>query len=111
GDRYRAILLGPYMFWTTYAVGQIHPERTFLIPCLHREQAATLDIYKPLVEGSRGIFFLSDPERDLAAELSRLPPRHEVVGSGMHLPDSYDPAAFRTSTGIDGPFVFYAGRR
>lgn len=111
GERYRAIVLGPYMFWTTYAVGQIHPERTFLIPCLHREQAATLDIYQPLVEGARGVFFLSDPERDLAAELFRLPPRHAVVGSGIQLPDGYDVEAFRCETGIDGPFVYYAGRR
>lgn len=111
GSELRAIILGPYMFWTTYAVGQIHPERTFLIPCLHREQAATLDIYKPLVEGARGIFFLSDPERDLAAELFRLPARHDVVGSGIALPAAYDTAGFRERLGFDQPFVYYAGRR
>jgi glycosyltransferase involved in cell wall biosynthesis len=110
-DDYRAIVLGPYMFWTTYAVGQIRPERTFLIPCLHREAAASLDIYRPLVEGARGIFFLSEPERDLAGELFRLPQRHEVVGSGIALPHRYDAERFCADHGIDGPFVYYAGRR
>jgi glycosyltransferase involved in cell wall biosynthesis len=111
GHRYRAIILGPYMFWTTYAVGQVHPERTILIPCLHREPAAKLDIYKPLVEGARGIFFLADPERDLAAELFRLPPRNDVVGAPLFAPDHHDVEGFRRETGIDGPFVYYAGRR
>lgn len=111
GTDYRAMILGPYMFWTTYAVGQIHPERTFLIPCLHREPAASLEIYQPLFEGARGIFFLSDPERDLANELFHLPAQHEVVGSGIDLPDTYDVEGFRTRFGIDGPFIYYAGRR
>lgn len=111
GHRYRAMVFGPYMFWTTFAVGQIHPERTFLIPCLHREPAATLDIYQPLFEGARGIFFLSDPERDLADDLFHLPANHDVVGSGIDLPTAYGVEAFRADTGVDGPFVFYAGRR
>lgn len=111
GDRYRAIVLAPYMFWTTYAVGQIHPDRTILVPCLHDEPPAYLDIYQPLVSGARGIWFLSDPEADLAERIFRLPPRTEVVGSGIDLPSAYDPEGFRARHGIDGPFVLYSGRR
>lgn len=111
GKDYRAIIVGPYMFWTTYAVGQIHPERTFLHPSLHREPAATLDIYKPLFEGVRGVFFNVDPERDYAADLFRLPERHAIIGNGMHLPERYDPDGFRERHGIEGEFIYYAGRR
>ncbi len=111
GDDYRAMFFGPYMFWTSLAVGQVHPDRSILIPCLHREPAAYLDIYKPLVEGSVGVVFLSDPERDLAADLFRLPGNHEVLGSGIALPEHYDVDGFRAAHGIDGRFVYYAGRR
>lgn len=111
GASYRAIILAPYMFWTTFAVGQIRPERTILMPCLHDEPAAYLDIYQPLFSGARGIWFLSEPEAELAERLFRLPPRTEVVGSAIDLPDRYDPDGFRSRHGIDGPFVYYAGRR
>ncbi|HEU5082280.1 MAG TPA: glycosyltransferase [Acidimicrobiales bacterium] len=111
GASYRAIVLAPYMFWTTFAVGQIRPERTILMPCLHDEPAAYLDIYQPLFSGARGIWFLSDPEAELAARLFRLPPRTAVVGSAIELPDHYDPDGFRGRHGLSGPFVYYAGRR
>ena len=111
GASYRAIVLAPYMFWTTFAVGQIRPERTILMPCLHDEPAAYLDIYQPLFSGARGIFFLSDPEAELAERLFRLPARTEVVGSAITLPDRYDPDGFRARHGLDGPFIYYAGRR
>lgn len=111
GASYRAIILAPYMFWTTFAVGQIRPERTILMPCLHDEPAAYLDIYQPLFSGARGIWFLSEPEAELADRLFRLPTRTEVVGSAIDLPERYDPEGFRTRHGIEGPFVYYAGRR
>ncbi len=111
GTDYQAIVLAPYMFWTTFAVGQIHPGRTILMPCLHDEPEARLRIFQPLFAGARGIWFLSEPEAELAATLFSLPSRTSVVGAGMVLPDTYDPDGFRQRHGIDGPFVYYAGRR
>ncbi len=108
---YRALVFAPYLFWPTYACGQIAPGRTILMPCLHDEPEAYLDLYQPLFSGSRGIWFLSDPERDLARRIhARLAP-HEVVGSGVHVPDRYDPDGFRRRHGIDDPFLLFAGRR
>jgi glycosyltransferase involved in cell wall biosynthesis len=111
GHRYRAIVLAPYMFWTTFAVGQIHPDRTILMPCLHDEPEARLRIFQPLFAGARGIWFLSDPEAELASTIFPLPRRTAVVGAGMDLPDRYDPDGFRRRHGLDGPFIYYAGRR
>ena len=51
------------------------------MPCLHDEPEARLDIFGPLFSGARGVWFLSEPERDLARELYQLPPRHDVLGS------------------------------
>lgn len=110
-QEYRAIILGPYMFWTTFAVSQIMPERTILMPCLHDEPAAYLDLFSPCFSGSRGLWFLSDPEAELAARLHRLTSRHQVIGAGIEQPTSYDPVGFREKFAIEGPFVYYAGRR
>jgi glycosyltransferase involved in cell wall biosynthesis len=110
-DEYRAVVFAPYLFWTTFACGQVAPDRTLLMPCLHDEPEARLDIFGPLFSGARAVWFLSEPERDLARALYQLPPRHEVLGSGVHVPERYDPDGFRARHGIDGPFVLYAGRR
>jgi len=110
GD-YRAIVFAPYLFWPTFACGQIAPERTILMPCLHDEPEARLDIFQPLFNSARGLWFLSDPEADLAERIFSLPPRRRVVGSGVRAPAGYDAVGFRTRHGLDRPFVFYAGRR
>jgi glycosyltransferase involved in cell wall biosynthesis len=108
---YRAIVFAPYLFWTTFACAAIAPERTILLPCLHDEPEARLEIFQPLFEGSRGIWFQTDPERDLARRIFRLPSRTAVVGSGIHPPVGYDPEGFRRRHAIEGDFLFFAGRR
>jgi glycosyltransferase involved in cell wall biosynthesis len=111
GHRYRALIFAPYMFWTTYAVSQIHPDRSIIMPCLHDEPPAALDIFASMIEGARGLLFLADPEYDLADRLYRLPARHRVVGAPVDVPLHYDAERFRAEHGIVGPYVYYAGRR
>jgi glycosyltransferase involved in cell wall biosynthesis len=110
-EHYRAIVFAPYLFWPAFACGQLAPDRTILMPCLHDEPEAYLPIYRPLFSGSRGLWFLSDPERDLAERIFPQLAPQEVIGSGVHVPAAYDPDGFRRRHGIDGPFVFFAGRR
>jgi glycosyltransferase involved in cell wall biosynthesis len=109
---YRAVVTGPYLAWTTFATAAVAPDRTILMPCLHDEPEVHLDVYEPMLSGARGIWFLSEPERDLAR---RVVPgrsaRTEVVGAPVVPPAGYDAASFRRRHGIDGPFVLYAGRR
>ncbi len=110
-DRYRAIVVGPYMFWTTFACGQIDPQRTVVMPCLHNEPTVYLDLFQPLISGAAGLWFLTDPERDLASRVFQLSNNNAVVGAGVTVPDEYQPDRFRHEFGIDRPFAFYAGRR
>lgn len=110
-DHYRAIVFAPYLFWLTFACGQLAPERTILMPCLHDEPEAYLDLYRPLFAGSRGLWFLSNPERDLAQRIFPQLAARDVIGSGVHVPARYDADGFRRRHGIEGRFVFYAGRR
>jgi glycosyltransferase involved in cell wall biosynthesis len=108
---YRAIVFAPYLFWTTFAGAQIAPDRTILMPCLHDEPYARLDLFQPVFSGARGVWFLSEPEHDLAHGLFDLPKSHQVVGSGIAVPAAYDVDGFRKEFGIEGRFLLYAGRR
>ncbi|MCU1354227.1 MAG: glycosyltransferase family 1 protein [Acidimicrobiales bacterium] len=111
-DTYRAVVVSPYLFWTTFACGQIAPERTILRPCLHDEPYARLELFEPLFTGSAGRWLFTDPERDLLAGLYPLGDRTEVVGDGVTVPAGYDPDGFRRRHGLgDRRFVLYGGRR
>ena len=108
---YRAVVVSPYLFWTSFACGQIAPERTIVRPCLHDEPFAALELFQPLFSGAAGVWLQTDPEHELAHRLFPLPRHHQVVGEGIPTDKTYDPEGFRRRYGIEGPFVLYAGRR
>ncbi|HJV09638.1 MAG TPA: glycosyltransferase family 4 protein [Acidimicrobiales bacterium] len=109
---YRAIVLGPYLFWTTFAGWQLAPAKTILLPCAHDEPYVRLELFRPMFAGVAGLLFHTEPEHELAHSVvpEGLAP-HAVVGSGMHVPAGYDPERVRAKYGIDGRFLLYAGRR
>ena len=111
-ETYQAIVVSPYLFWTSFAGGLVAPERTIVRPCLHDEREARLGLFEPLLTGVRKLWLNTDPELDLLEELW---PRHapaEVIGEGVQVPTSYDPDGFRARHGLgDRRFVLYGGRR
>lgn len=109
-DRYDAVILSPYLFWTTVTGATVVPERTIVMPCLHDEPYATLDVLKPVLADVARLWFLSEPEHQLAHRHATLPP-HDVTGAGVHIPDGYDADGFRARHGLERPFVLFAGRR
>lgn len=111
GTEYDAILLGPYLLWSTFACAQIHPDRTVLWACLHDEPYLYLDLFQPMLSGVAGLLLQTDAEHDLAHGAVPLLAPHEVVGCGVEVPTSYSADRFRSKYGIEGPFLFYAGRR
>jgi glycosyltransferase involved in cell wall biosynthesis len=108
---YRAVVLAPYGFWTTFACAQVAPERTILLPCLHDEPEAYLEIYRPIFEGSRGLWFQTEPELEVARRIFDLPPRVTVIGSGIRPPAGYDAEDFRRRHSLPAEFALFAGRR
>ncbi|MGI8493383.1 MAG: hypothetical protein ACR2NJ_11625 [Acidimicrobiales bacterium] len=108
---YRAIVAGPYMNWACLALADVAPERTILVPCLHDEPFAQLEIYRYQMTNVRGLWLLSEPERDLASRRRLLGRRSAVVGSGIKAPPEVDEAGFRSRHGIQGDFLLYCGRR
>lgn len=113
GDRYRALIFAPYMFWTTFAVSQIHPQRSIIMPCLHDEPPAYLELFASMMEGATGLWFLTDPERELANRIYQLGDSQTTVGASVEIPapDAYNPDRFRRDHRVDGPYFYYGGRR
>jgi glycosyltransferase involved in cell wall biosynthesis len=111
-ESYRAIVFSPYLFWTTVVGVSAAPGRTVVVPCLHDETYAYLSVFRPVLAGAAQVWFLSEPEHQLAHRLGPVAPEHRVVGSGVVIPKAYDTAGFRARFGLgERPFVLYAGRR
>jgi glycosyltransferase involved in cell wall biosynthesis len=107
---YDAVVYSPYLFWTTLRCLPIAPDRSVLVPCLHDEPAARLRSVRAALAGAAEVWFLSEPEHQLAHRLVTLG-RHRVVGSGVPVPEGHDREGFRRRHGIARPFALFAGRR
>ena len=68
-------------------------------------------MFQPLLGGSAQVWFMSEPEHQLAHRIGPVSDRHFVTGEGVLIPDSYDPGGFRAKYGITRPYVLFAGRR
>jgi glycosyltransferase involved in cell wall biosynthesis len=112
GRSFRAVVVSPYLLWTTLAGAAAAPERAIAIPCLHDEPYAYLSVVRPLLARSAQVWFLSEPEHALAHRLGPVAADHGVTGCGVPIPDGYDPGGFRARHGLGSrPYVLYAGRR
>ncbi|MDI3534976.1 MAG: hypothetical protein PWQ82_1341 [Thermosediminibacterales bacterium] len=111
-EKYHCFIFTPYMFGTTYYGIKECPEKSVLIPCLHDESYAYLESVKEIFELSRGIIFLSNPEKELAEKLYNIDPiKKEVIGTGIDVPLNYDSERFIKKYNLKNPFILYAGRK
>ena len=81
-DRHRSnyvFLFIPYMFATTYWGSMTCPERSILIPCLHDEAYARMQLIREMCERVRGLLFNSWQEARLAQSLYKLDPERVVA--------------------------------
>jgi glycosyltransferase involved in cell wall biosynthesis len=111
GGRYDAIVFSPYLFWTTGVCVPVVAERAVVMPCLHDEAYARLEVLRPVLAEPALVWFLSGPEHDLAHRLGPLARCHSVTGAGVPVPAGYDPVGFMERHRLSRPFVLYAGRR
>jgi glycosyltransferase involved in cell wall biosynthesis len=111
GEDFDAVVFSPYLFWTTAVGLRTVAERAVVMPCLHDELYARLEVFRHVLADPAAVWFLSEPEHALAHRLGPVAPCHTVTGAGVHVPVSYDPEGFRRRHGINRPFVLYAGRR
>ena len=110
-SQYDFFIFIPYMFGTTYFGSKVCPEKSILIPCLHDESYAYMDIYKEMFETVRGLIFLSEPERELTEKIFGLKNKYVTLGGGIDTEISFNPVRFREKYNIVDQFILYAGRR
>lgn len=101
-----------YAFPTSFWGAQIAGERGYLIPCLHDEPYARYSTTRRLLRSARKVLANSRGEQQLIRDLSDLPPSSvPIVGEGIDLARRGDGVRFRRERGLDGPLIFFAGRR
>jgi glycosyltransferase involved in cell wall biosynthesis len=110
-DRYDAIILSPYLFWTTVTGAMVAPERTVVMPCLHDEGYARIPLLHTVLRDPAMLWFLSEPEQELARSITELAPKYAITGAGVNIPTSYDVDGFRRRHNITRPYFLFAGRR
>jgi glycosyltransferase involved in cell wall biosynthesis len=110
-SKYDYFIFIPYMFGTTFFGSKICPEKSILIPCLHDESYAYMNIYKEMFETVKGLMFHSEPEMKLAEKLFNLNNKKIIMGEGINSDIEYDEKRFREKHGINNDFILYAGRR
>lgn len=111
GEEFDALFFIPYLYGTTYFGAQQAPERSFLIPCYHREPPAFTQALNQSAQFTAGIFFNTLAEKKLAENELRI---HNgftrAPGVGIDLGARGDAERFRRKFGISGDFILYVGR-
>ncbi|MBO4243403.1 MAG: glycosyltransferase family 4 protein [Clostridiales bacterium] len=111
-DEYDLFVFIPYMFGTTYHGIKAVPEKSVLIPCLHDESYAYMDIYKEVFKDLAGMIYHANNEYELANRIYDLSKVDQaVLGEGVDTEFTYDAERFRREQKIEDPFILYAGRK
>ena len=103
----------PYMFSSTYFGVQICPERSAIIPCLHDESYAYMDIYRHTLPKVNTMIFQVESENVLADRLfgDDATQFRTVVGTGVDSDFSFNAERFRQKYKLTEPFLLYVGRK
>ena len=110
GEGYDAIFFGPYLFGTALWGSQILPHKSVLIPCLHDEVYAYLDVVASMFRNARGCLFNAEPEMHLARSLYG-DVRGGVVGMGFEPPTRSEVDSLKPIFEDSAPYIIYLGRK
>ena len=110
GEGYDAIVFSPYLFWTTSVCVPFVAERAVVVPCLHDETYAELDILRPVLSDPALVWFLSGRARLGPPARAAGPPPQRDRG-GRACPLRLRPVRVQAALRLGRPFVLYAGRR
>lgn len=113
-DDYEMFIFIPYLYPPTYFGSMECPDNAVIIPCLHDEGYAYMQLMKERMAHFKKMIFLAKPESDLAHELYDLS-NVETAVLGAYVEsgweDDVDPEGFREKFGIHDDFILCAGRK
>ncbi len=107
---YDALFFAPYLFGTTFFGSLIAPERSYLIPCLHDEHYAYVDIIQSMFRQVHGCLFNAKAEAALARRLYGTVTGGEV-GMGFDPPSDSEVLNLQPYFKEAFPYVLYVGRK
>lgn len=110
GREFDALFFAPYLFGTTFWGSLIQPERAVLIPCLHDEAYAYLEVIGSMFRQVRGCLFNARPEQQLAQQLYGSVVGAEV-GMGFDPLDGEAYASLSPLPHVPSPYLLYVGRK
>ncbi|MCB0318451.1 MAG: glycosyltransferase family 4 protein [Bdellovibrionales bacterium] len=107
---FNAIFFAPYLFGTTFWGSLIHPKNSYLIPCLHDEVYAYVDVIQSMFRQVSGCLFNAKPEMELARRLYG-DVKGDEVGMGFveHSPEYL--SSLKPYFKDDFPYIVYIGRK
>ncbi|MEM7798538.1 MAG: glycosyltransferase family 4 protein [Chloroflexota bacterium] len=103
----------PYLFPTTYWGLSAAPESSVLIPCMHDEGYASLDLLRAILPQAQRVVCHTQSEIEFMQSLFKIS-NHQIrkIGVGINTNFRGDGDRFRAQYRLqDTPFVLYAGRR
>lgn len=112
--KYEFFIFMPYLYGITYNGSQECPDNCIMIPCLHDESYAYMQLMRERIKAVKGLIFLSKPESELAHRLYDLSNvKTEVLGTYVESEwfDKCDSKSFTDKYKIKGDFILYAGRK
>ena len=103
----------PYLFPTTFNGLPLVGENSVLIPCLHDEGYAYLDLFKQVIPKAGAAVYHTHSEAQLARSIYAQPADQIgiVLGEGVDDQLPGDGTAFRKKFDIKSPFILFAGRK
>jgi glycosyltransferase involved in cell wall biosynthesis len=109
-NRFDAIFFAPYLFGTTFWGSLIAPQKSVLIPCLHDEHYAYVDIIASMFRLVGKALFNALPEQELANRLYGQLSGGEV-GMGFDAPMDDDIKELSPLFNEKFPYILYLGRK
>jgi glycosyltransferase involved in cell wall biosynthesis len=111
GSEFAYLLFFSARYYQAFHGVRAVPDRAVLVPTAERDAALGVAVFGSIFRGARAIMYNSFEERAVIQAVSS---NHHVpgvvVGVGSAIPPSVDPARFRRTFGVEGPFVIYVGR-
>lgn len=110
-DTTDAFIFFTFHYATTYFGLPIVSDKAFLVPTAHDDPFIHMALFRPTFHLPRGIFYNTEPERQLVQRVTRNGHVANVLaGVGVDEPRDVSAERFRRQYGLDGPFLLYGGR-